>query len=95
MTPLERQVGVYIRDHDGCTSIDVATALKPPESFLKIFGWQRPTSRAIAVLRLELKYVVDVEKRCPACGRAMTRHLKNVPLHLTELGKTMLAPGLF
>jgi hypothetical protein len=94
MTELERKVGAFIRDHDGCTSIDVAEALDPPTTNKRVYGAQRPTSTAIATLRRR-GYVKDVQKRCPDCKRALTRHQRNVGLHLTRAGSDAFGVPLF
>lgn len=92
MVTFVKQVGEFIRDHEGCTGVFMARILKPKDT--ATYGYQRQTSRAIAELR-RMKLVEDVAARCPHCRRALTRHLKNVPLRLTADGRAVFGPTLF
>lgn len=83
MTTFQRAVLAYVQAHPECTGMDVAVAFKAERSML--YGWQRPTSAAIAYLRFR-GYLEDVARRCEHCGSALTRRSKNVPLLITERG---------
>lgn len=53
------------------------------------YGSQRMASSIIAKLR-KSGLIQDVTKRCPTCGAARTRGLRNVKLYATEKGAAHL-----
>lgn len=68
-----------ILENPGVHMITIAYALKKKHS---VYGMQRAATRAIAELRRG-GLVVDCP-RCPACGRSVSRHHRNVPLYATN-----------
>jgi hypothetical protein len=82
------RVLAYIEQHPGCSSIEVAIAFKAEPS--RVYGYQRPTSTAIAELRRR-EFLSDVAKCCKHCGSALTRNTQNVPLYVTPAGSATLA----
>ena len=68
-------------------SIEVALRLKPFDS--KIYGYQRKTSAAIALLRRQ-GLLTDVQERCAHCKCARTRSHRNVPLSVTDEAQRLM-----
>ena len=77
----DAQVFDYIRQHDGCTAVEVAEAL-PVEDVR--YGTQKAVSWSVARLR-KAGWIADCP-RCLTCGCATSRGQKNVPLTLTPSG---------
>ena len=75
LTEDEQIVYDFIKENPGCTMMPCATLLNKPHS---IYGKQKAATIAIAGLRRK-GLVVDC-KRCPYCGRALTRAQRNVRL---------------
>jgi hypothetical protein len=72
----------FIRENPGVTMMPCATLLNKPHS---IYGKQKAATLAIAGLRRK-GLILDC-KRCPYCGRALTRGRRNVPLFATNGSK--------
>ena len=68
-----------IRENPGVNMLHVALLFNKAHS---IYGKQRAASLAIAELR-RAGFIEDCP-RCPACGRALSRHKRNVPLYPTS-----------
>jgi hypothetical protein len=72
----------FIRENPGVTMIACATLLNRSHS---IYGKQKAATLAIAELRRK-GLIMDC-KRCPYCGRALTRGRRNVALFATNGSK--------
>jgi hypothetical protein len=75
----------YILDHPGSTGRDVALAIGPQDS---LYGQHHAISGAVAQLRAA-GYLQDCP-RCPTCGCAQSRALRNVPLVPTQKALNMV-----
>jgi hypothetical protein len=75
LTDDERVCLEFIKENPGCKMVTLATLLNRAHS---IYGKQKAATLAIAGLRRK-GFILDC-KRCPYCGRALTRGRRNVPL---------------
>lgn len=84
----EFQIAVllFIHDSDGPTGKDAANHFKVES---KTYGRQQATATAISELRSK-GLVVDCP-RCPECGKAQSRGIRNKPLYLTLAGRQFVA----